>query len=112
RLKDGSVVFTPDLFGPGVTVNNVDYQMTSLDAGIKYRGLSLEGEYYWRSLTNFRGTNTRRIPDVDNTGFQLQSSGMVIRNVLQLYLSGSKIFGDFPDFANPSEVRAGANWYF
>ena len=44
RLTDGSVVFTPDLFGKGITVNTVDYTMTSIDAGIKYKGLSLEGE--------------------------------------------------------------------
>ena len=43
RLTDGSVIFTPDLFGQGITVNKVDYQMMSLDAGIKYHGLSLEG---------------------------------------------------------------------
>ena len=27
RLTDGSVIFTPDLFGPGITVDEVDYQM-------------------------------------------------------------------------------------
>ena len=44
RLTDGSVIFTPDLFGPGITVNEVDYQMSSIDGGLKYKGLSLEGE--------------------------------------------------------------------
>ena len=34
---------------------------------------------------------------------------MVVKNVLQLYLSGSQIFGDYGD---PSEVRVGENWYF
>ena len=37
RLTDGSVIFTPDLFGTGITVNEVNYRMTSLDAGIKYK---------------------------------------------------------------------------
>src|SRR4026209_1890684 len=32
RLTDGSIIFTPDLFGQGTTVNTVNYQMTSLDA--------------------------------------------------------------------------------
>jgi len=109
RLTDGSVVFTPDLFGKGITVNNVDYQMTSVDGGVKYKGLSLEGEYYWRTLTNFTGVNTGGIPDISDTGYQLQSSAMAIKDVLQVYLSGSQIFGDYGD---PSEVRAGANWYF
>jgi hypothetical protein len=44
RLTDGSIVFTPDLFGPGIAVNTVDYHMTSIDAGVKYKGMSLEGE--------------------------------------------------------------------
>src|SRR6187549_3450371 len=50
RLTDGSVIFTPDLFGPGITVNEVDYHMSSVDAGVKYLGMSLEGEVYWRWL--------------------------------------------------------------
>ena len=50
RLTDGSVIFTPDLFGPGITVEKVDYDMVSVDAGVKYKGLSLEAEYYWRWL--------------------------------------------------------------
>jgi hypothetical protein len=109
RLSDGSVVFTPNLFGPGVTVNNVDYRMFSVDGGVKYRGLSLEGEYYWRWLTNFAGVNTGSIADVTDNGYQLQGSAMPIKNYLQLYVSGSQIFGQYGD---ASEVRVGENWYF
>ena len=108
RLTDGSVIFTPDLFGPGITVNEVDYRMTSLDAGIKYKGLSLEGEYYRRWLSNFAGVNTGGIPDITDNGYQLQASAMVVPKVLQLYVGASQIFGDYGD---PSEVRGGANWY-
>ncbi len=45
RLSDGNVVFTPGLFGPGISVTDVVYQMESLDAGVKHRGFALEGEY-------------------------------------------------------------------
>jgi hypothetical protein len=109
RLTDGSVVFTPDLFGKGISVNTVDYKMTSIDAGIKYKGLSLEGEYYRRWLSNFTGVNTGGIPDITDNGYQLQSSAMAVKNVLQVYLSGSQIFGNY---GNPSEFRVGGNWYF
>ncbi len=109
RLSDGSVVFTPNLFGPGIAVNTVDYRMTSIDAGVKYHGLSLEGEYYWRWLTNFTGTNTGGIPEVKDNGYQLQSSGMVIKDVLQAYVSGSQVFGQYGD---ASEFLFGGNWYF
>jgi len=109
RLTDGSVVFTPDLFGKGIAVNTVDYKMTSIDAGIKYKGLSLEGEYYRRWLTNFTGVNTGGIADITDNGYQLQSSGMAVKDILQLYLSGSQIFGNY---GKPSEFRLGGNWYF
>jgi hypothetical protein len=108
RLTDGSSVFTPDLFGPGITVNTVDYQMMSLDAGVKYRGLSLEGEYYRRWLNDFTGINTAGIAAITDDGYQLQSSAMIVQKTLQVYLSGSQIFGRY---GNASELRAGQNWY-
>ena len=109
RLTDGSIIFTPELFGPGITVNRVTYEMASVDAGIKYKGFSLEGEFYWRWLSNFTGSNTGGIADINDHGFQLQSSAMVIPKTLQVYVAGSQILGRYGD---ASEVRAGANWYF
>ena len=84
--------------------------MVSVDGGLKYRGLSLEAEYYWRWLSNFRGTNTAGIEDINDTGFQIQSSAMVVPKTLQVYLSGSAIDGD--RYGDSSELRAGFNWYF
>jgi hypothetical protein len=109
RLTDGSIIFTPDLFGPGIRVEDVDYRMMSLDAGIKYHGLSLEGEYYRRWLNDFTGPGTSIIAPITDQGYQLQSSAMVIQKVLQVYLSGAQIFGRFGD---TSEIRAGGSWYF
>jgi hypothetical protein len=110
RLTDGSVIFTPELFGPGITVEKVTYDMASVDAGVKYRGFSLEGEWYWRWLSGFQGTNTQGIEDIHDTGFQLQASAMAIPKTLQVYVSGSAIFGD--RYGDASEIRAGFNWYF
>ena len=108
RLTDGSVIFTPDLFGPGITVNEVDYRMASVDAGIKYKGVAVEGEYYWRWLSNFTGIDTSGIANINDTGYQLQTSAMVVPSALQLYFGASQIFGDYGD---PWEVRVGENWY-
>ena len=109
RLTDGSIVFTPDLFGPGVTVNEVDYHMSSVDGGIKYRGFSVEGEYYWRWLRNFAGVNTGSVPDIDDHGYQLQVSAMAVPKTLQLYFGASQIFGG--RYGNAWEVRGGENWF-
>lgn len=110
RLSDGNVVFQPGLFGTGIAITDVMYRMSTVDAGLKYRGFSAEGEYYWRWLDDFRGPGTDLLAfdEVDDHGFQLQTSAMLVPETLQFYLSGSKIFGDYGD---PSEVRAGVNWF-
>jgi hypothetical protein len=108
RLTDGNVIFTPDLFGPMITVDKVQYEMASVDGGIKYKGFSVEAEYYWRWLSEFRGTNTGGIEEIDDHGYQAQVSAMAVRDRLQAYAGGSEIRGRF---GNASEVRAGLNWY-
>ena len=108
RLSDGTVIFTPDLFGPGITITDARYKMLSLDGGLKYRGLALEGEYYFRWLDNFRGENTEGLPRLFDHGFQLQASAMVIPKSLQLYAGTSRINGEF---GKPFDIRAGANWF-
>jgi Protein of unknown function (DUF3011) len=109
RLTDGSVIFTPNLFGPGITVNEVNYQMMSIDGGLKYKGMSFEGEYYRRWLNNYVGVNTGGIPNISDNGYQMQTSAMAVPKTLQLYFSWSQIFGNY---GNPWEWRTGENWYF
>jgi hypothetical protein len=108
RLTDGSVIFTPELFGPGITVESVDYDMASLDAGLKYKGFSLEAEYYWRDLSEYAGPGTASLEEISDTGFQLQVSAMAVKDVLQVYAGTSEIYGDYGD---GSELRFGVNWY-
>jgi len=108
RLSDGTVIFTPDLFGPGITITDARYRMLSLDGGLKFRGVSLEGEYYFRWLDNFRGENTEGLSRLYDHGFQLQTSAMVVPKTLQLYAGTSRINGEF---GNPFDIRAGANWF-
>jgi hypothetical protein len=109
RLTDGSIVFTPNLFGPGISVETVTYRMTSIDGGVKYRGFAVEGEYYRRWLSNFAGANTAGLQTITDNGYQMQTSAMVVPKYLQGYISWSQIFGHY---GNPSDVRFGANWYF
>ena len=110
RLSDGTVIFTPNIFGTGVTVDQVRYQMSSLDGGIKYKGWALEGEYYVRKLSNyaFVGTATANVPNQWDRGFQLQASKMIVPRTFQVYLGGSRVNGNY---GNPYDVRAGVNWH-
>jgi hypothetical protein len=109
RLADGSVVFTPNLFGQGIAVETVRYQMSDVDAGIKYRGMALEGEFYWRKLDHFLGAGTAVLPNLHDRGFQLQASMMVIPKQLQLYLAGSQVQGG--KYGRPWDTRLGVNLF-
>ncbi|HEX6851412.1 MAG TPA: hypothetical protein VF139_08370, partial [Candidatus Polarisedimenticolaceae bacterium] len=110
RLTDGSVIFTPDLFGTGIAVEKVTYDMTSVDAGVKYKGFALEAEYYWRTLSELTGPGVADagIADIDDHGYQVQASAMAVPGVLQFYVGASEILGRYGD---GSELRAGMNWY-
>jgi len=109
RLTDGNVIFTPSLFGPGITVEKVQYQMASFDAGLKYKGYALEGEYYRRWLSDFVGPGVAAIDDITDDGYQLWASAMVLPSRLQAYVGLSEIFGD--DFGDASELRFGFNYF-
>jgi hypothetical protein len=108
RLSDGTVIFTPNIFGPGVTITDATYKMFDVDGSLKYRGFALEGEYYWRWLNNFKGTNVALVPNLFDHGFQLQASAMVVPKILQAYGGTSRVNGQY---GNPWDFRAGVNWF-
>lgn len=89
-------------------MERVTYQMGTVDAGVKYKGFAVEAEYFWRRLSNFSGPGVQVVADIDDHGYQLQTSAMAIRDILQVYLSGSAIHGHYGD---GSDLRTGLNWY-
>jgi hypothetical protein len=109
RLSDGSIIFTPNLFGPGISIKNAVYKMVSIDFGVKYHGYALEGEYYpFHRLSNFQGNGTSNLRPNTDYGYQLQASAMVIPKTLQAYLGGSEVIGNY---GRPWDFRAGLNYF-
>jgi len=115
RLSDGTVIFTPNLFAPGVTITDARYRMTTVDGGFKYRGFALEGEYFWRWLDNFKFVDVVHpevLPTIPSRlfdhAFQIQASAMVVPKSLQAYAGFSKIFGQF---GQPRDFRFGVNFF-
>ena len=108
RLEDGSVIFVPNLFGPGISVDDVTYKMAAFDGGLKYHGFSLEGEYYLRWLDHFQGPGTAVLAPIFSRGFQLQTSAMLLPKTLQAYLGGSTLTGKY---GHPWDFRAGLNYF-
>jgi len=80
----------------------------ALDAGVKYRGYSLEFEYYARWLDHFKVEGLVPVTNLFDSGFQLQAAAMLLPKTLQVYLSGSKIFGEYGD---PYDVALGLNYF-
>jgi hypothetical protein len=108
RISDGTLLFQPNAFNTGGDVEVATYQMLDLDAGLKWRGWSLEGEYYFRWLDNFEVTGTIPVTSLFDHGFQLYASTMLKPDYLQAYLSTSKIFGEFGD---PWDFAVGLTYF-
>jgi hypothetical protein len=110
RVSDGNSIFRPNLFGAETSIRKARYQMFAANAGFKFRGLALEGEYYSRWIDEFRGPGTALLPfdDLEDQGFQIVGSAMLVPRTLQAYISGSHISGEY---GNPWDARVGLNWY-
>jgi hypothetical protein len=108
RLSDGTLIFSSTAFDPPGRITEIRYQMMALDAAFKYKGYALEGEYYarWLDPLHYEGVLPR--DDFFDQGFTLQASAMVIPKTLQLYASGSKIFGQYGD---PYDLALGLNYF-
>lgn len=108
RLSDGTLIFSPDPFGTGGKIEKATYQMVALNAGMKYRGFHLEGEYYFRWVDDFRTIGPIPVTKLYDHGFSMQASAMLLPRVLQPYVTYSQIFGEY---GNPWELALGANIY-
>lgn len=108
RLSDGTLVMKPGSLTPGVQVQDLRYRMLAANAGAKYRGWSIEGEYYVRWLDQLNATGPIPFDSFFDHGFKLEGSTMLIQKKLQAYASGSYIVGEF---GMPADVAVGLNWY-
>ena len=82
--------------------------MTAVNAGFKYRGWALEGEYYARWVGDFQTIGVIPVTSLFDQGFQIEASTMIVPKQLQLYAAGSKIFGEYGD---PWDFTIGLNWF-
>ena len=108
RLSDGTLLFAENAFNTPGRITEATYQMMALDAAVKYRGYSLEFEYYTRRLNHFKVQGIIPVDSLYDTGFQLQASAMILPKALQLYLSGSQILGQY---GKPYDIAGGLNWF-
>jgi len=106
--SDGTLFFETGSLAPGVTVLLADYTMWALDAGFKYEGLALNGQYYFRWLNNFRTDGPVPQSSTFDHGFEASAGYFVVPQKCELYARTSFVFGAFRD---SHEYCWGFNWY-
>jgi hypothetical protein len=112
RLADSLNVFDSGALAPGVTVQNVDYQLLAIDAGMKYKGIFLQSELYSRRLDTFEADGPLPVGEIADRGFYVQAAFYPIAKKLELYAATSQIYGDGDaGFGDSSEYILGLNFY-
>lgn len=109
RLSNGIPVFIPGALEPGVSLLATDDRLLALDAGLKYRGFSLSGEYYFRLLNNFSTDKPlSQLTSVYDQGGYLQTGFALIPKKLEAYAKTSLVAGPF---GSGNDYGGGLNWY-
>ena len=109
RISDGNFLFEENALAQGAIVEKSDYNLLSADAAMKYMGLFLFSEFYWRQLSDF-STLIGDVPSnsVIDTGMNLQAAYFFVPKKVEGYLSYQKIWGEFND---STETGIGSNYY-
>jgi hypothetical protein len=108
RLSDGTRLFEDGAFGTVGRVNKATYKMVSLDAAAKIRGWDFSAGYYKRLVDDFDTEGFIPVDELNDWGYQIQVSKMVVPEKLAAYVGYSKIFGEYGD---PYDYVLGINWY-
>jgi hypothetical protein len=107
--SDGVLTFSTGAFAPGVTVEMATYRMWAIDGGIKWNGLAVNGQYFFRWLDDFEADGALPLASTFDHGVELSAGHFVIPRKLMVYGRGSKVFGHF---GNSWECAGGAKWHF
>ncbi|HEY2349652.1 MAG TPA: hypothetical protein VGH64_11570, partial [Puia sp.] len=106
RNTDGVLFFQTGSLAPGVTVIEANYDMGSIDLGLKYMGLCVDLEFFGRKLSRFDATGPLPLSVINDYGSTLQVSKMIIPRTLMVYGTGSYFWDQWD--RHPWEAGAGA----
>ena len=106
--SDGVNTFATGAFAPGVTVRDATYRMLATDAGVKWRGLAINGQGFLRWLNRFSADGPIPVTETFDYGFELVASKFLVPKRLELYGRTSFVFGQF---RNSFEYAPGVKYY-
>jgi hypothetical protein len=107
--SDGVLFFSTGALAPGVTVDQATYRMWAADAGIKWNGLAVNGQYFMRWLGDFEADGPLPLDSTLDRGGELTASYFVQPRKVLLYGRGSWVRGEFGD---SHEYGGGVKWFF
>ncbi len=107
--SDGVKAFATGAFAPGVTLQDATYKMSAIDYGLKWNGLAVNGQYFFRWLNDFVADGPLPLASTFDHGNELSVSYFVKPKTLMPYVRASWLRGQFRD---PYEYAAGLRWYY
>lgn len=109
RLSDGTPLFRPGALAPGVQLQSANYNLWAVDAAVKWRGLSLSCEYFFRLLNHFKAQpGPLSVGSLFDHGGMLEGGVFLAPSEFEIYARSSFINGQF---GGGYEYGGGANWY-
>lgn len=108
RLSDGTPLVIPGALAVGESVNAFDIWLYSVHGGIKHRGFSVSGEYFFRWLSNLEGTLGSSFDTIYDQGWYLQSGQFVVPERCEFFARAARVDGQF---GTGNEVSAGVNCF-
>jgi hypothetical protein len=109
RLSDGTPLFRPGALGPNVGLSSANVQLWTVDAALKYRGLGLSGEYFFRWLDGFKTIGAPSpFHSLFDHGGLLQAGYFAVPGKLEFFGRTSFVTGHF---GGGTEYGGGINWY-
>ncbi|HTX87411.1 MAG TPA: hypothetical protein VMC08_00350 [Bacteroidales bacterium] len=109
RNSDGVLLFETGALATGVTVQKADFDYLAVDAGMKYSGLHLQAEFFWRQLSKFETDGEVPEATIIDKAFWFAASQMAIPRILCVYGITSVFFDQWK--RHPWEAGGGVNIY-
>ena len=108
RLSDGTPLAAANALGQGTQVDSFLYQLASVDAAWKWRGVGVFCEYYWRLLDDFVGQGPFDRSSIFDQGRMGYLSWCFVPRTYEVYARSSAVTGPY---GTGQEYGGGLNWY-
>jgi hypothetical protein len=106
--SDGVLTFSTGAFAPGVTLDVATYRMWAVDAGLKWNGLAINGQYFVRWLGDFEADGPMPLSSTKDHGGEVTAGYFLRPRTVMVYGRGSWVNGQFGD---SHEAGGGLKWH-